>query len=161
MTFGAWLKKQAKRDDPVGDLARDVAQDREAPLSMTPRKLRNHMLARHASSLALETLDMAATEWRAASRAESWGYEQTREQSEIARMREEIDHWKRVANEAAAGWHDSAREIRDHPVLKTARAWRIAGRALDATAYMAATQAFLAALDAYVLAEEIAERAER
>jgi len=27
-TFGSWLKEQKKRDDPVGDLARDVTMHR-------------------------------------------------------------------------------------------------------------------------------------
>lgn len=28
MTFMQWLRKQAKRDDPIGDLARDAKADR-------------------------------------------------------------------------------------------------------------------------------------
>lgn len=31
MTFRQWLKKQERRDDPVGDLARDMAQDKTFP----------------------------------------------------------------------------------------------------------------------------------
>lgn len=29
--FYRWLKRQADRDDPIGDLASDVMQDKEAP----------------------------------------------------------------------------------------------------------------------------------
>ena len=30
-TFYQWIKKQIKRNDPVGDLAKDIKFDREAP----------------------------------------------------------------------------------------------------------------------------------
>ena len=30
-TFGAWMRRQAHRDDPVGDLARDLAADPSGP----------------------------------------------------------------------------------------------------------------------------------
>jgi uncharacterized protein YozE (UPF0346 family) len=31
MSFKTWLLRQQHRDDPVGDLARDVAQDKHFP----------------------------------------------------------------------------------------------------------------------------------
>ena len=44
MTFKAWLMLQTKREDPVGDLARDVLEDRTWPRTQDTAKLRQYIL---------------------------------------------------------------------------------------------------------------------
>lgn len=64
MTFKAWLGLQMKRDDPVGDLARDVLKDRTWPTTQDTVKLRQHMVKRGAVESALSSLDRAYTEYQ-------------------------------------------------------------------------------------------------
>jgi hypothetical protein len=61
--FRAWLRIQADRLDPVGDLARDVAHDR-CLSARTVHGVRRHLEQRHfASGDALAALDRAALEY--------------------------------------------------------------------------------------------------
>lgn len=65
-TFAHWLHKQTKRNDPVGDLARDAAQDRTFPVDTSSGpKLRSYMRSCRACDEAIETLEEALAEWRA------------------------------------------------------------------------------------------------
>ncbi|MGO7251492.1 YozE family protein, partial [Rhizobium brockwellii] len=60
-----WLHKQVKRNDAIGDLARDAAQDRSFPLDTSSGpKLRSYMRSCWASDAAMAALDDALTEWR-------------------------------------------------------------------------------------------------
>ena len=43
MTFYAWLKAQAKRDDPVGDLAGDVLRDSNFPRQASLREATHYL----------------------------------------------------------------------------------------------------------------------
>ncbi|MFC3444087.1 YozE family protein [Sphingobium rhizovicinum] len=64
-TFAHWLHKQVKRNDPVGDLARDAAQDRTFPVDTSSGpKLRSYMRSCWASDAAIDALEEALTEWR-------------------------------------------------------------------------------------------------
>lgn len=51
MTFKAWLRTQKRRDDPVGDFARDALEDRRFPRVSTDTlgggwtKVRRHLQA--------------------------------------------------------------------------------------------------------------------
>jgi transcriptional regulator with XRE-family HTH domain/uncharacterized protein YozE (UPF0346 family) len=66
-TFAHWLRKQVKRNDPIGDLARDAAQDRTFPIDTSGGpKLRSYMRSRGACAEAVDALDDALTEWRGA-----------------------------------------------------------------------------------------------
>ena len=38
MGFGDWLRFQVDRDDPVGDIARDLLEDQDAPRAMEQRQ---------------------------------------------------------------------------------------------------------------------------
>jgi hypothetical protein len=67
MRFSQWLRKQHKRDDAIGDLARDMKQDREWP------RIRKETLDRYESYLKYEryayekaiiTLRAAWQEWQ-------------------------------------------------------------------------------------------------
>lgn len=64
MTFKAWLMLQKKREDPVGDLARDVLKDRTWPLTQDMVKLRQHVLNRGSLENALLALDRAYSEYQ-------------------------------------------------------------------------------------------------
>jgi len=64
MTFKAWLMLQMKREDPVGDLARDVLKDRTWPRTQDTVKLRQHMVKRSAIESALLALDRAYSEYQ-------------------------------------------------------------------------------------------------
>jgi uncharacterized protein YozE (UPF0346 family) len=64
MTFKAWLMLQMKRVDPVGDLARDVLQDRTWPRTQDTVKLRQYMVKRGAIENALLALDRAYSEYQ-------------------------------------------------------------------------------------------------
>lgn len=63
-TFAAWLAEQCHRADPVGDLARDVAADPDAPTG-TPVDVLEHIDARGSAPSAREAVRAAAREWRA------------------------------------------------------------------------------------------------
>lgn len=68
-TFRSWLKQQVKRDDRVGDVARDALADARIRCwrGRTPRSLRRHMQWDHAAiPAAVESLDQAAQEFGAA-----------------------------------------------------------------------------------------------
>lgn len=68
-SFAYWLLQQDRRNDPIGDLARDYRSDIAdgcAPRSMlaTVQDVRVHLeLVHNAWSLALDALDAAETEW--------------------------------------------------------------------------------------------------
>lgn len=62
-TFRRWLQQQAKRDDPVGDLARDTAHDPTWPRTGDKSALLDYLSGRHASRGALAALEAAWEEW--------------------------------------------------------------------------------------------------
>jgi uncharacterized protein YozE (UPF0346 family) len=64
MTFKAWMQLQRKREDPVGDLARDVLVDRTWPRTQDTVKLRQYMVKRGAVENALLALDRAYAEYQ-------------------------------------------------------------------------------------------------
>lgn len=65
-TFRRWLTEQRDRDDPVGDIARDVLADSCARGLWAPRSLRRHMVDTHEPiDRALDAFDRAEAEWRA------------------------------------------------------------------------------------------------
>jgi uncharacterized protein YozE (UPF0346 family) len=64
VTFKAWLMLQMKRDDPVGDLARDVHQDRAWPTTQDMVKLRQYVVKRGTVENALTALDRAYAEYQ-------------------------------------------------------------------------------------------------
>jgi hypothetical protein len=73
-TFTAWLLRQRKRDDPIGDLARDFKSDRDnthrraaepkLPHQITPASLRSYLTHRGACDGAQDALLSAAREYR-------------------------------------------------------------------------------------------------
>lgn len=66
MSFRRWLLVQVDRDDPVGDLARDTAEEGGCwSRGHAPSGLRRHMEDVHnAFPPALAALDRAEAEWR-------------------------------------------------------------------------------------------------
>ena len=68
-TFGAWLKAQQDRNDPVGDLARDFIDAcrwrKEHPPAFEPDDLKLQMDCLGASDAAYDAFDAACAEWRA------------------------------------------------------------------------------------------------
>lgn len=48
MTFRSWLRSQTKRDDAVGDIARDVTADECMPNDQ-PEEMLNHIIGYHGS----------------------------------------------------------------------------------------------------------------
>jgi uncharacterized protein YozE (UPF0346 family) len=65
MTFKAWLTLQMKRDDPVGDFARDVLKDRTWPRTQDMVKLRRYiMMKRGAIENTLSALERAYSEYQ-------------------------------------------------------------------------------------------------
>jgi uncharacterized protein YozE (UPF0346 family) len=64
MTFKAWLMLQMKRDDPVGNFARDVLKDRTWPPTQDTVKLRQYMVKRGVIQNALLALDRAYSEYQ-------------------------------------------------------------------------------------------------
>jgi hypothetical protein len=63
MTFRAWLRLQRDREDALGDLARDAAQDRRAPRDPErfARYISNHP---HACHEARRAARQAVATWR-------------------------------------------------------------------------------------------------
>jgi hypothetical protein len=64
-SFTDWLTNQEGRDDPVGDLARDKAQDRYWPTTGSVQVYRSHLDSMNAVPNALDALDRAWTEYQA------------------------------------------------------------------------------------------------
>jgi 5-methylcytosine-specific restriction endonuclease McrA len=61
--FYRWLKRQRKREDPIGDLARDVARDKAFPIqSEVLDSMQAHLLHNRACAEALQALEEAWTE---------------------------------------------------------------------------------------------------
>lgn len=66
MTFNAWLKGQRKRDDPIGDLSRDVIADMGWPRrTQKLQVLQEYMKRKMASQEALLALEDAWKEYKA------------------------------------------------------------------------------------------------
>jgi len=67
-SFARWLAAQRRRDDPVGDLARDVASDVASGCAAepsTPEDCRTHVEDVHAAALwVFDVVACAADEWR-------------------------------------------------------------------------------------------------
>lgn len=67
LTFIDWLIRQAHRDDPIGDIARDMLDDPHWPESGTIlADFRDYLTSVRASDLALQALQQAWNEWSAA-----------------------------------------------------------------------------------------------
>jgi uncharacterized protein YozE (UPF0346 family) len=63
--FYRWLVKQQDRDDPIGDLSKDVQRDTKFPLETSSiEKLRNHLIARLACDEAIQALEEAHKEFK-------------------------------------------------------------------------------------------------
>jgi uncharacterized protein YozE (UPF0346 family) len=66
-SFRDWLIRQAHRDDPVGDIARDMLDDPEWPASDgILAEHRDYLTSVNASPVALNALQQAWDEWSAA-----------------------------------------------------------------------------------------------
>ena len=68
LPFMTWLRRQCRREDPVGDLARTAARSaREGHLGRRyrPAGFRRALKRLDASSALLEALEIAEGEWRA------------------------------------------------------------------------------------------------
>ncbi len=63
--FPAWLRQQHARQDPVGDLARDMRRDHAWPPSATTlRAFERHLKCMGACDGAVNALQRAFTEWQ-------------------------------------------------------------------------------------------------
>ena len=69
LVFGEWLRFQVDRDDPVGDIARDLLEDHDAPLRAKQRQeLEDYLIRLQASQQALAALQEAWDEWSGGAR---------------------------------------------------------------------------------------------
>ena len=67
-TFLVWLAQQARRDDAVGDCARDMLDDPDWPATATTfESARVYLASVHASDRALAALREAWDEWQGTS----------------------------------------------------------------------------------------------
>lgn len=64
--FYRWLEKQAKRDDPVGDLAYDITHDKDFPVEALLRQTRSYLKSKWVSEAVLDALAQAWHEFSAA-----------------------------------------------------------------------------------------------
>lgn len=63
-SFTQWLKQQNRRNDPVGDLARDVVADEDWPKYVrSPVQFQDYLESVSASTPAQEALDHALNEY--------------------------------------------------------------------------------------------------
>ena len=71
MSFVDWLRKQTRRRDVIGDLARDTRADPAWPPPGKPSRsrYRDHLVRQGAIPSALDALDAAWDEWDARRRA--------------------------------------------------------------------------------------------
>ncbi|WP_374950054.1 YozE family protein [Mucilaginibacter sp.] len=63
--FTEWLAKQKNRDSPLGDLARDMMDDKTWPNHSTLDDYRDYLYSRRASWMAIETLERAWKTYKA------------------------------------------------------------------------------------------------
>lgn len=63
ISFRAWLLDQSRRDDPVGDLARDVSSDKHNK-ARSAFGLRQHLFRVGAFDNAFDALRTAEHEWK-------------------------------------------------------------------------------------------------
>jgi hypothetical protein len=69
--FRSWLREQVGRDDPVGNIAREVFPDRCLGQRRTARSMYVHRVAYHDTTPKIRaTFRQAEYEWRAVKRAE-------------------------------------------------------------------------------------------
>jgi YozE SAM-like fold len=68
MTFQQWLWRQRTREDPVGDLARDAAHDRQKPSGDTTRQWMRYLVRLNAAPGAIRACLRAWTEYLAEER---------------------------------------------------------------------------------------------
>lgn len=65
-TFRAWLGAQKKRNDPVGDLARDWLSDRGRPRGpLNLDRMVERIYECHGSFMAVDAAERAWKEWKA------------------------------------------------------------------------------------------------
>ncbi|KCZ73643.1 hypothetical protein ANME2D_00715 [Candidatus Methanoperedens nitroreducens] len=69
-TFMNWLKGQKKRDDPVGDLARDVLQDSRTRRFTTYLQLRRYLDSRGVHNCVSEACRRANDEYQHSKRGD-------------------------------------------------------------------------------------------
>ena len=96
-SFAAWLRNQRRRDDPVGDLARDAAADRHWPKAAKslPRLL-DYLAGRGACPGAVEACRRAWAEFRAEGPRSPTGYEGKASRRERRQARR-LATWANVA----------------------------------------------------------------
>lgn len=63
--FYRWLEKQAKRDDPVGDLAYDITHDKDFPVEASLRQTRSYLESKWVSEVVMDALAQAWLEFSA------------------------------------------------------------------------------------------------
>jgi hypothetical protein len=63
MTFAAWLRRQASREDALGDLARDARRDRRFPRRAGLRRVMRYLDQAGACERALDTCARAGREF--------------------------------------------------------------------------------------------------
>lgn len=67
--FGAWLRSQSYRSDPIGDLAREAQKDeRLMGMVLTPDKLRSYVQSVGGDQFALHACTLASEAYK----AETW-----------------------------------------------------------------------------------------
>lgn len=70
MTFIPWLRQQKDRDDPVGDLARDLLRDPGREKIRSVVALRSRLSGGRVCQGALDAFEKALNNWRATKDAE-------------------------------------------------------------------------------------------
>lgn len=66
MGFRSWLRKQARREDRVGDLARDANEDSAFPSRGTKERWELHLFSMGADSNCMDAFDAAWGEFEVA-----------------------------------------------------------------------------------------------
>lgn len=63
MTLHSWLMTQLDRDDPIGDIAREIAHDDQILDSTVPDLIRDYLIGLGVSNGCIEAFDTAVDEW--------------------------------------------------------------------------------------------------
>lgn len=64
MNFNQWIKEQSKRDDPVGDFAKDVIDSDDTNQLQSASDWRTYLMRKNASQLAVKAFKQAWNEWK-------------------------------------------------------------------------------------------------
>ena len=73
MTFKTWIMRYKNKDNPMGDLARDIADDRDFPDSTDPAEIGFYLMRQHPCQECIKVFRSACKRYISWLMKEIWG----------------------------------------------------------------------------------------